>query len=105
MTTPVRVVLSAAPVGVTLAPAPVSVAVLAPVLGVTVAVPGPQGPSGEPGVDGTPGDPGADGAGLPESEVIAVVETAIVNHCYDPTPHTAYDDLQSFMLLFENELI
>ena len=43
--------------------------------------------------------------GAPLSDVTTIVNTAIADHVNDPTPHPAYDDLPSLVLLYENALI
>ena len=59
-------------------------------------VPGPEGPSSTtPGPPGPPGPEGPPGEGAVD----------IANHINDPTPHPAYDDIPSLVLLFENGLI
>lgn len=86
-----------------LEPPPSTTMVLSPdVTQITVSPVGDQGPAGADGEDGEPGPPGS--GGLSEPEIVTIVETSMLNHELDPTPHVAYDDLPSFALLFENGL-
>lgn len=51
------------------------------------------GPIGPPGAKGDKGDPGLSG------------DESMIVHVLDPTPHPAYDDMPSLVLLFENALL
>lgn len=80
---------------------------------------GIQGERGLRGLQGERGNPGADGLSAYELAVengfegtegewlasLADYEPALTEHIQDNTPHPAYDDAQSFRLLFENGLI
>lgn len=56
---------------------------------------GPPGPQGNPGPQGEPGVSA-------DVNVDQQVATAIHIHEEDPTPHPAYDDGPSLMLLYQN---
>lgn len=56
-------------------------------------IPGPRGIQGEQGIQGPVGPPGPDTV-----EALAV-------HIDDETPHPAYDDLPSLVLIFNNGLV
>lgn len=80
---------------------------------------GIQGERGLRGLQGERGFPGADGLSAYELAVengfegteaewlvsLSSFETALADHIQETTPHPAYDDAQSFRLLFENGLI
>lgn len=60
---------------------------------VVVPVRGPQGPKGDPG-------------DLDDLEVVQdMIDTTVAAHGQAAEPHTAYDDLPSLRLIFENGLI
>lgn len=69
------------------------IAVLEPPDEAVVVIPlaGPPGEQGEPGGPGEQGEPGPPGS-----------EASITEHIEDPSPHPAYDEGPSLVLLYEN---
>lgn len=70
-----------------------TIEVFNPTTNVEVISAGPQGP---PGVKGDQGEAGLDSG--------TVVEAMMIAHVNSPSPHPAYDDIPSLVLLFENGL-
>lgn len=80
-----------------------AVAVPPPVPVVGVSPPSPPGVTvlAVPGIPGPPGPAGDD-----PSVLERIVDTALMAHSMDPTPHAAYDeDMPDLVLLFENGLL
>lgn len=67
--------------------------------------PGPQGPAGPDGPSGSIGPPGPPGASTDVVVVQQEIASAVQTHIVSQTPHTAYDDIASLTLLFENGLV
>lgn len=55
--------------------------------------------------DGTVVDPGSPDGGSSIVTVQELIDRALQQHIDDPTPHPAYDNMPSLVLLFENKLI
>lgn len=83
------------------APLPdVDVHVEPPLPDVTVVV-SEVGLNGGRGLEGPAGPPGPPGDSS-EVNVAGQIDSAIFTHVEDPTPHPAYDDGPSLMLLYQN---
>jgi hypothetical protein len=72
---------------------------------VLINVPGPGDPSVVEVVTPGNGTVTVPSGGFSQAAVQGMVDDALVGHTADATPHSAYDDLPSLTLLFENGLV